>query len=209
MDRLHTFVSLIASSDGGPRAAYAAVLGALLACGLGLPVPEDVILVAGGVLAGLGLADVRAMVVVALGGVLIGDTTIFLLGRAYGERVGRLPLVRSLLTPERYAAVQEKFRRHGSRVLVLARFLPGLRAPIFLVAGMSRTVPLSRFLLLDGVAALVSVPLWIVLGYLGADNRAWLAEWMHRGRTGGLLLVAAVLLVALLAWHLRRRRQEG
>jgi membrane protein DedA with SNARE-associated domain len=209
MERLQFFVSLIANSDGGPRAAYAAVLVALLGCGFGVPVPEDLILVAGGVLAGLGVTDLRVMMAVGLTGVLVGDATVFLLGRAYGERVRRLPLVRRLLTPERYAAVQEKFRRHGSRVLVVARFLPGLRAPIFLTAGMSRTVPFWRFALLDGVAALVSVPLWIVLGYLGANNRVWLAEWLHRSRTGMTLLVAVVVLVCLVAWHVRRRRETA
>jgi len=149
------------------------------------------------------------MLVVGMAGVLVGDATMFLLGRRYGEHVRRLPLIRRLLTPERYAAVQEKFRRHGSRVLVLARFLPGLRSPIFVTAGMSRTVPFWRFLLLDGLAALFSVPLWIVLGYLGADNRVWLAAWLHRSRTGVLVAVGLILLAALVAWQVRRRREAA
>jgi membrane protein DedA with SNARE-associated domain len=209
MDRIQVFISLVTSSNSGPHVAYVAVVAALLACGFGVPVPEDIILVAAGVLSGLGVTDVRLMLVLGLGGVLVGDSIIFFLGRTCGERVRRLPLLRRLLTPERYAKVQEKFRRHGSRVVLLARFLPGLRTPIFLTAGMSRTVPFWRFALLDGLAALVSVPLWVVLGYLGADNRAWLAAWVHRSRTGVLVLVAVALLVALVGWYVRNRRQEA
>jgi membrane protein DedA with SNARE-associated domain len=64
-----------------------------------------------------------------------------------------------------------------------------------------------RFLLLDGLAALISVPAWVYLGYAGADNRAWLAMWIGRGQHGAWL-VGASLAVALLAWWWRRRRRR-
>lgn len=61
--------------------------------------------------------------------------------------------------------------RYSNWVLFVARFLPGLRSPIFLTAGMTRRIPFWRFLLLDGLAALISVPVWVYLGYFGAYNR--------------------------------------
>ena len=184
---------------------YLAVLAALLLCGAGVPLPEDITLVAGGVIAGLGYAHVHAMVIVALAGVLIGDATMFLLGHRHGARVMRWPPVARLMTPSRYARVQEQFARYGNRLLFLARFLPGMRTAIYVTAGASHRVSFLRFLLLDGLAALVSVPLWVYLGYLGANNRAWLAMWIGRGKHGAWMLAGLVALAVLVLWWRRRR----
>jgi membrane protein DedA with SNARE-associated domain len=83
-----------------------------------------------------------------------------------------------------------------------------MRTAVFITAGATHRVSFWRFLLLDGLAALISVPLWVYLGYLGADNRAWLATWIHRGQ-GSLWIIAGalVLLVPLLWWRHRRRER--
>jgi len=184
---------------------YLAVLAALLLCGAGVPLPEDITLVAGGVIAGLGYAHVHAMVIVALAGVLIGDATMFLLGHRHGARVMRWPLVARLMTPSRYARVQEQFARYGNRLLFFARFLPGMRTAIYVTAGASHRVSFLRFLLLDGLAALISVPLWVYLGYFGADNRQWLAMWIGRGKHGAWILGGLIALTVLVLWWRRRR----
>lgn len=187
---------------------YLAVFVVLLACGFGVPIPEDVSLVAGGIIAGLGYADVKVMCAVGLAGVLLGDTVVFLIGRHFGTRVLKLRWVAHLLTPRRYAQVQAKFERYGSRLMFVARFLPGLRTAVFLSAGMSQRVSFARFFLLDGFAALISVPVWIGLGYVGAENREWLLAWIQRGQ-GGIAIAALLLVIAVLVliWrHGRRRR---
>lgn len=189
---------------------YLAVFVVLLACGFGVPIPEDVSLVAGGIIAGLGFADVRIMVAVGLAGVLIGDASVFLIGRHLGTRALRLRWVARLLTPRRYAQVQAKFDRYGNRLMFVARFLPGLRTAVFLTAGMTRRVSFGRFLLLDGFAATISVPVWIWLGYYGAENREWLIAWIKRGQGG--IAIAAVLAIVLAGWFFwlraRRRRER-
>ncbi|NCT68867.1 MAG: DedA family protein [Rhodanobacteraceae bacterium] len=182
---------------------YVAVFVVLLACGFGVPIPEDVSLVAGGIIAGLGYADVRIMVAVGLAGVLLGDAAVFLIGRHLGARALRSRWVSRLLTPRRYAQVQAKFDRYGNRLMFVARFLPGLRTAVFLTAGMTRRVSFARFVLLDGLAALISVPAWVWLGYYGAENRDWLLAWVHRGQGG--VAIAAALIVAAVAWLVWRR----
>ncbi len=189
---------------------YLAVFSVLLACGFGVPIPEDVSLVAGGIIAGLGYADPWIMCGVGLAGVLLGDASVFLIGRRFGARVLGQRWARRLLSPRRYAQVQDRFDRYGNRMLFIARFLPGLRTAVFLSAGMTRRVGFGRFLLLDGAAALISVPLWVALGYYGAENRDWLLAWMRRGQ-GGITVAVALLLIALLVfwvWRGRRRRQR-
>ena len=184
---------------------YFSVFFILLICGFGVPIPEDITLVAGGIIAGLGFADVHTMVVVSLFGVLIGDGTMFTLGRIFGERILKFRPIRRILPPRRFGQVQEKFAKYGSWVLFVARFLPGLRSPIFVTAGMSRQISYCRFLVMDGFAALISVPVWVYLGYLGAYNRDWLMKWVERGQVG-IFVFAGLLLLAIGIWYLRHKR---
>ena len=106
---------------------YIALFTVLVVCGLGVPIPEDISLVAGGIIAGLGHAELRTMIVVGLAGVLVGDSIMFLVGYRPGPHARRLRWVARVLTPRRYARVQAKFDRYGNRMLFFARFLPGLR----------------------------------------------------------------------------------
>jgi len=198
MDLLEHLVTLFAENG------YLAVFVALMICGAGLPLPEDITLVAGGVIAGLGYANPHAMVALAMAGVLLGDAGIFLLGHRCGARIMRWRLIARVLTPARYAKVQDKFDRYGNRLLFFARFLPGMRTTVYLTAGTTHRVSLLRFVLIDALAALISVPLWVYLGYFGADNHEWLAKWMHRGQNG-LWMVIGIIVLVVLVWWLRRR----
>lgn len=188
---------------------YLSVFAALMICGFGIPLPEDVTLVAGGVICGLGYANVHLMFLVGMTGVMAGDTLMFALGHHYGERVRKIPFVSRMLTPSRYQAVQEKFDKYGNWVMFVARFLPGLRSPMFLIAGMSRRVKFWQFFVMDGFAALISVPFWVYLGYYGANNHAWLLKWIHRGQSGIFITVGLLLVTVLGVWWFRRKRAQA
>jgi membrane protein DedA with SNARE-associated domain len=93
-------------------------------------------------------------------------------------------------------------------VVMVARFLPGLRAPTYFTVGHSR-VPFLQFLFFDGLAAAVSAPLWVCLGFwLGDDIEKAAREGSRFGQyiLAGVVLVVVVLLAR--AW-LRRRRSAG
>jgi membrane protein DedA with SNARE-associated domain len=187
---------------------YLAVFVMLLICGFGVPVPEDVTLVTGGVIAGLGYADPERMLAVGLAGVMIGDGLVFCAGRFYGERVLRWRWCQKVLTPERFAKTQEAFEKYGRWVMFVARFLPGLRTPVFFSAGMSRRVSFATWFFMDGLAAILSVPIWIYLGYYGARNWDWM--WgMVRSFQTGIFVALGVGLVVLGVWWWRRRAQQA
>ncbi|RAN75189.1 DedA family protein [Bacillus sp. SRB_336] len=202
MDLLQQLIRIFAENG------YTAVFIALMICGAGLPLPEDITLVAGGVIAGLGYANVHAMFALAMFGVLLGDAAIFMLGHHYGARILQWRFVARVLTPERYIKVQEKFDRYGNRMLFFARFLPGMRTTVYLTAGTTHRVSFLRFLLIDTLAALISVPFWVYLGFFGADNHEWLVKWMHRGQSSLWALVGIVLLTVLVLWWRHRRRSR-
>lgn len=200
MDLLQHLITIFAENG------YVAVFIALMICGAGLPLPEDITLVAGGVIAGLGYANVHAMFALAMFGVLLGDAGIFLLGHHYGARMLQWRFVARVLTPSRYAKVQKKFEHYGNRMLFFARFLPGMRTTIYLTAGTTHRVSFLRFLLIDTLAALISVPFWVYLGYFGADNHEWLVKWIRRGQSSLWALVGILVLAMLVLWWRHRRR---
>ncbi|MDU8924765.1 DedA family protein [Pasteurellaceae bacterium LIM206] len=185
---------------------YLAVLLVLIICGFGVPIPEDITLVSGGIIAGLGYADPHIMVVVSMLGVLLGDSVMYWLGRVYGIKILRFRPIRKVLTLQRLRMVRDKFDRYGSRVLFVARFLPGLRAPIYTVAGITRRVSYPRFVLLDFSAAIISVPVWVYLGYHGAYNREWLTQQIKHGQTGIYIFLG--LLVVFLGWKIYKAKKN-
>lgn len=185
---------------------YIAVFLVLVACGFGLPVPEDVTLIAGGVICALSRGaphelNTHTMVAIALVGVLTGDSTMFLLGSKLGPRVTRVPGVGKIITKNTYAQIQEKTHRYGHKILFLARFLPGLRAPIYIMAGISHKVPFWKFILMDGMAALLSVPLLVYIGYFFANDLDQVIPWVKQSEKLILLTVIVVVVsAALFRW---------
>jgi membrane protein DedA with SNARE-associated domain len=196
---------------------FAFVFLVLLLCGFGLPMPEDVVLVTGGVLAWLAsdletvslralVADrgLLAMIVVGLSGILAGDTIIFLAGRRFGHRVADFRPLRRIITPEKLELVEKKIRKRGNVVVMFARFLPGLRAPTFFTVGHAR-MPLWEFLLFDGAAALVSAPLWVCVGFWFGSDLEQAARVAARFSHYILAAVAVVLAGLAVRWLQARR----
>lgn len=197
---------------------------ALVLCGFGLPVPEDIILVAGGILA-WNASPIRAtvgqaslhnmfgdhglvwMIAAGLAGIILGDLIIFLAGRRFGARVADFRPLRRIVSPEKLEKVEKLMRRRGDLVVVIARYIPGLRAPTYFTAGHAR-MPVWEFLLLDGLAALVSAPLWVCLGfYFGSNIEAAALRAREFGHF--ILLGVGVVLLALGARWLHLRRARG
>lgn len=186
---------------------YAAVFAVLIACGFGVPIPEDITLVTGGIISGLGYTDVHIMVVVGMLGVLAGDGLVFAAGRIWGDNILKFRPIARVMTPKRYTQVEQKFEKYGNWVLFVARFLPGLRTPIFMTAGISRKVSVLRFIVMDGLAALISVPVWVYLGDYGASNREWLMKTVHQLQHGLFALIG--IGAVILGWFWWRKRTRS
>src|SRR5205085_3939699 len=129
----------------GP-AAYVGVLFIVITCGLGVPLPEDVPLIIGGWLAGRA-GSVPLMVATGLAGILIGDTIIFRAGQTYGEKLLETRIGRHI-PGERVQRTIHLFEKHGPKFIMAARFVPGLRAVTYFVAG-TTGVPYWKFILYD------------------------------------------------------------
>ena len=147
------------------------------------------------------------MLVVAYLGVLCGDWVMYLIGWKFGPHLRQSRWFSKLLTPERMIQTETLFHRYGSRVIFVARFLPGLRAPIYVMTGITRRISFWRFTLMDGLAALLSVPCFVYIGYYGAENHEWMLKKMHEFKYATIALFVVVAgVIAYYFWRRRRRR---
>ena len=183
---------------------YSAVFGLLVAGGLGVPIPEELVQLTAGYLARRGVLSFGPAVAMTWVGLVTGDYLLFRLGRRIGPRVLDARRVRHFITPKRRAFVERHFSRHAVLIIVLARHASGFRLPVFAFAGASG-VRSRTFLLADGASALLSVPLVVSLGYYFAGH----VERVSREIRAVELAVAGAAAVFFAAWFLVLRRREG
>jgi membrane protein DedA with SNARE-associated domain len=89
------------------------IFALLFACGLGLPLPEDIPLLVGGYFVGQGKMHLVVLSVLAWCGIIGGDCCLYFLSRRYGLNVTRLPLVGRHVTEKRILWAEQKFERYG------------------------------------------------------------------------------------------------
>lgn len=200
---MNRLVDLLAPMNG--PMSYIVVFFFLLACGFGLPIPEDITLFAAGVLAYYGEANVFWMIGVTFLGVMLGDIAVFFLGVKVGRNITRRKFFARIITPQRLDEVAVKFRKHGNKILFFGRFMPGIRASIFFSAG-TLHVPFRIFLFYDGLAALISVPTIVYLAYFLGDQVEHLMKLTRDVKYLIVFGVVCTLLVILVRWLWTRHR---
>lgn len=181
----------------------------LILCGLGLPMPEDIVLITAGLLTAESGGSWVATTLLMYAGVLGGDSIVFAAGRYFGIRLLEKRWLQRIISPAKREKIEKLFARYGSAVFFVARFLPGLRAPIFCTAGAMRA-KYSQFLLFDGAAALVSVPAFVFLGHwlwqkFGDDIEQLTRATSHTQSVTMVVAVLAVIGAAIAVWIIRRR----
>jgi membrane protein DedA with SNARE-associated domain len=148
---------------------YLAVGGLVFLEDFGVPVPGETVLVAAAFYAGLGQLNVFLIAIIAIIGAVLGDNVGFCIGKYGGH-----PLVEKygkyiFLTPERINKAEVFFKKRGSRIVVIARFIEGLRQANGIIAGLSE-MPWLRFLTFNLIGAIAWVSLWVSVGYFGGSN---------------------------------------
>ena len=172
---------------------------------LGVPLPAIPTLVLAGALAANGKLPGYAVFAVAVAASLIGDTSWYLAGRAYGVRVMKL-LCRISLTPDTCVSqTQATFERWGARALIVAKFIPGLSMIAPPLAGATR-MGFARFALFSAVGATLWIGTALIAGLLLKSQVARLLPRLS-GIGGTVVVIVLVLLAGYIAfkWWERRR----
>lgn len=166
-----------------PLLVYAIVFGLMIASGFGFPMPEEVTIVSVGILAYMGanpdiypppyegarpILGYEAAAVTLLS-VVFADMLVFMLGRKFGRPLMARPRIRELFGEKVMGKVNELMGKYGIYAAFMFRFTPGLRFPAHIAMGASH-FPLWQFALVDGLAALISVPTQILLIYHYGDK---------------------------------------
>jgi membrane protein DedA with SNARE-associated domain len=188
------------------RYGYLAVGGFILVEDFGVPAPGETILIAAALYAGAGKLNIVAVAIIAFVAAVIGDNIGFAIGHFGGRPLALRYGKYVLLTEHRLDRAEAIFRRHGGKIVVIARFIEGLRQLNGIIAGISE-MPWRRFLPFNAVGAALWVALWVTLGDLAGHHITAIYDTARRYE---LYLLAAIGLVAcaLIAWHLHRRHSR-
>ena len=187
------------------RHGYALLFFWILFEQLGLPIPAAPLLIAAGVLAGVGQLDLALVLGVALIASLLSDHVWYQIGYHRGRKVLSL-LCRISLDPDSCVRKTQKiFTRHGVRSLLVAKFIPGMTALAPPLAGVFR-MPRLRFLLFDGLGAFFWVGIFISVGYLFSHQIEHLAADTS-GMGPWIGLVVPGCLAGYIVWkYIQRQR---
>jgi membrane protein DedA with SNARE-associated domain len=176
---------------------------ALVAGGLGIPIPEDAVLLAAGALTHRGVVPIETAIPVCMLGVLAGDTILFTTAKRLGPAALERPFLKRLVTPARRARAEAFVEKRGGVAVFVARHVAGLRAPVFAVAAM-HGMPLRKFLLWDALGLCISAPAVFALGWWSSAHvdlaRRGIAHVEHWA-----LLIVAIVLLGYAAWARWRR----
>lgn len=171
---------------------------------IGLPVPSIPFLLTVGALAGAGRLNFAFALVLGLSAALLADLFWYYAGRRRGPKVLQF-LCRLSFEPEACVRGTEKvFTKHGARSLLVAKFIPGLNLVAAPLAGLVR-MHVLRFLVFDGLGALIWIGVYAGLGYLLSDQLERIAVYAMRLNTS-LLFVLAGGILAFITWKYVRHR---
>ena len=184
---------------------YWAIFGALLLENFGMPVPGETLLIASALLASQGRMDIVSLLLTACAAAITGDNIGYAIGRFGGRRLvfryGRYVFI----TEERLQKAEGFFRNYGGAVVVMARFIAGLRQLNGIVAGTAK-MSWWRFLIYNMLGAALWVSFWGMLFYeLGERAFRFGAgfETLQFFLFGGLIAATVALAV-----HLLKGRRE-
>ena len=184
---------------------YWAVLLLVMVEDFGIPVPGETVLIAAAIFAGAGRLNVVLVGVVGFIAAVIGDNIGFVIGhfggRALALRWGKY----IFLTEERLTRAEYFFKRHGGKIIVIARFIEGLRQANGIIAGISG-MHWRRFVFFNAIGAALWVGTWVTLGYVAGNHINTIYHYITT-YSYYVLIAAVVLLVAYIIMRVLRRRR--
>jgi membrane protein DedA with SNARE-associated domain/rhodanese-related sulfurtransferase len=179
---------------------FVAVLGRQ-AC---LPVPVDLLLLAAGALAGLGRLSFTGIIAFSITAFLLADLTWYAAGRRWGSRTLTFVCGLSQDPNKCLEKITKTFDRHGVKSLLVSKFIIGLDAVAAPMSGVSR-ISLPRFLIFDGIGAILWSSVYTALGYVFSDQLDHVAEYTAKlgelAVFGGMVCFGVLIIRKLVRWY--------
>ena len=151
------------------RYGYLAIAGLVMIEDFGVPLPGETVLILGAVYAGAGRLNVVLVALLAFLGAVAGDNIGFAVGHFGGRRLldryGRYVLI----TPQALDHATQFFERHGGKIIIVARFVEGLRQANGIIAGTSG-MHWAKFVVFNAIGAALWVAVWTTIGYVSGSH---------------------------------------
>ena len=162
----------------------------LILGGIGFPFPEGVTLILCGLLISTKVIQPVYALVIVYSGVLIGDYLFYSFGRKYGRMIIRHRVFRKVLPPQRLAMLENRFNKWGILFILIGGRLIG---EIFLVAGILK-MPRIKFLAIDVLSSLLSVAIWVGVGYVGGHTLQIIKQDIVRVEHIAVFFIASIVI---------------
>jgi membrane protein DedA with SNARE-associated domain len=161
-----------------------------------MPIPEEVAFVVAGVLSAEGKLHWPTALASCLAGAILGDSVMYAIGYRWGDSLlGAHPRLARLLQAKREKQFEEAVEQHAFKVMLFARFLVGIRGPVYLAAGAVH-LPFRRFLAIDMFCAtlVVTTSFWLSYAF-GERVLDWIRDAEITATIAALMIVVGVGLV--------------
>lgn len=193
-----------------PNLVYTFIIMFMTASSFGLPIPEEMTLVSAGLVAYMAShpakfppptpdahgVNLYVLCLVCFLAVIGSDILIYFLGKIFGRRIVQTKFFMNRIGEERFEKINNIFKKYSYWACGLFRFTPGVRFPGHLSCGLMG-IPLWKFVMVDGTAALISVPTQV---YLVATYGEVILEKIKEFK----IILGCFILILLLIWGIRK-----
>ncbi len=180
---------------------YLALAGLVGGESMGIPLPGETALVAGGLLAHSGKLEIELVILTAAAAAIVGDNIGYLIGRKGGRKLLEMP---GPLERHRRKVIEQGqpfFDKHGAKTVFFGRWFAGLRIAAAWLAGINH-MPWRTFLLWNALGAVV----WATAVGLGAYFGGAAAKRVIEVTGIAGVIIIVVLVGGLVVWRWRRER---
>ena len=184
------------------------LLGApIVLTGMGLPVPEEVLVIGAGIASHKGTFEPLLALVTCIAAAMMGDCVSYGIGYHFGHGLLREHRwFARVLNARTERQMEQKIRQHGLKALIVTRFLVGVRSPVYVAAGILR-VPFRWFILCDLISASLVVSLFFGLSFLFAEQILQMWNRIQRAEMALTVVVVAAVLGVAIYFYVRHRRR--
>ena len=181
----------------------------MLALALGTLLSEDLACIAGGLVAAKGWLPVEGAIAACAFGIWVGDLGLYGLGYYVSHKRGHWRWLDRVVSPARIERGKRMFERYGLWWVVISRFLPGMRLPAYVAAGVVGW-SFKTFLAVLAIAVWIWTPILVGITYaMGKVVLGWVETyrtWAWPVVLGLVLLVFSIekLLIPSFTWRGRR-----
>lgn len=169
------------------------------------PFPGDTLLLLGGIYAVRGQQNWLLVLLAITGGSTVGSIVHYVLGARLSRRIEREPDGKWLGIKHESLRVQmERLRKNGTLLILFNRFMPGVRAVIFLAVGSAR-LPFARSILLGAASSVMWNVLLLGAGIAVGGNAERLERMLRSYQVLALGIIGVVIVAVVVRYFARRK----